>query len=211
MEEKKNEELRKQLAEKKKILLAGVKDKHFGEKLLNDMLSLKGQLSVEPAHYYIGIDEVIDTYESDEYRIHILNNGVHFQTKGGFDIFIDAKYQAACGLLEDVVRFKNEEKDLSDEDKQVYATTLKNLMYVLCAPLWVLGSQSMTTFLGNALLVMLSAQSDWMSQEDDEKRKQPVPTLEIALKVKEMCDMLIVHINEQKNSKEEETKEEEVK
>ena len=117
MEEKKNEELRKQLAEKKKILLAGVKDKHFSEKLLNDMLSLKGQLSVEPAHHYIGMDEVIDTCESDEYRIHILNNGVHFHTKGGFDIFIDAKYQAACGLLEDVVRFKDKEKDLSEEDK----------------------------------------------------------------------------------------------
>lgn len=198
MDKEKNEELKKQLNEKKKILLAGVKDKHFGEKLIGDILSLKGQMMIEPAHHFVGLEEVIDTFEGDEYRIHILTNGVHFHTKGGFDIFIDAKYQAACGLLEDVVRFKDKEKDLSEDDKNAYATTLKNLMYVLCAPLWVLGSQSMTTFLGNALLVMLSAQSDWMSQEDEEKRKQPVPTLDIALKVKEMCNMLISHINKPK-------------
>jgi len=203
MDKTKNEEIKLKIKEKTKIMLAQAKDKHFMEKLIGDILSLKGQMDVEPAHYYVGLNEVIDTMERDEYRIHVLNNGVHFETKGGLDIFIDAKYQAACGLLEDVVRFKDKEKDLSEDDKQVYATTLKNLMYVLCAPLWVLGSQSMTTFLGNALLVMLSAQSDWMSQEDEEKRKQPIPTLDIALKVKEMCDMLIVHINE-KNKDEKE-------
>ena len=203
MDKEKNEELKKELNEKKKVLLTNVKDKHFGEKLISDIISLKGQMMVEPAHHYIGLDEVIDTFESDEYRIHILTNGVQFHTKGGLDIFIDAKYQAACGLLEDIVRFKDKEKDLSDEDKQAYTTTLKNLMYVLCCPLWVLGSQAMTTFLGNTLLVMLSAQEDWLTQEDEEAKKKPIPTLNIALKVREMCNMLITHINKQEKQEEE--------
>ena len=37
MDKEKNEELRKELNEKKKILLTNVKDKHFGEKLVNDI------------------------------------------------------------------------------------------------------------------------------------------------------------------------------
>ena len=204
MDKTKNEEIKLKIKEKTKIMLAQAKDKHFMEKLIGDLLSLKGQMDVEPAHYYVGLNEVIDTMERDEYRIHVLNNGVHFETKGGLDIFIDAKYKAACGFLSDIVSTKDMIKDLKDEDKDAYYISLKNVMYVLCAPLWVLGSQSMTTFLGNALLAMLSAQQDWMSQNDEEQSKKPIPTLNIALKVREMCDMLIAHVNKTQQPEQEE-------
>ena len=207
MDNKKNEELKKKIEEKKKIMLSQARDKHFMEKLFNDVISLKAQMAVEPAHHYVGLNEVIDTMEGDEYRIHALNNGVHFETKGGLDIFIDAKYTAACGFLTDIVATRNMVESLSDEDKSAYYTSLKNVMYVLCAPLWVLGSQSMTTFLGNTLLVMLSAQQDWMSQDDKDEANKPVPTLNIALKVREMCNMLIGHINSKENKEEPQSEE----
>lgn len=203
MDKEKNEELKLKIKEKTQLMLSLAKDRHFMEKLIKDVLSLKGQMAIEPTHYYVALADVIDTMERDEYRIHVLNNGVHFATKGGLDIFIDAKYQAACGFLTDIVNTKDMVKELDEEDQAAYYTSLKNVMYVLCAPLWVLGSQSMTTFMGNALLAMLSAQQDWMSQDDEEQSKKPIPTLNIALKVREMCDMLIAHVNKAQQAEKE--------
>lgn len=168
MDKEKNKELKKKLKEKQNLLILNAKDAHFAEKTIKEMLSLKGQIDVEPAHFVVDEKEVIDTLEGETFNIYVTNTGVHFHTKGGYDIFIDAKYHAACELLTNYVVHKDEYKDLDGEMKKAYDLALSAVTYILTAPLWVFHSQEDTFELATKIVELLNKQTQQAEEEKEE-------------------------------------------
>lgn len=169
MDKEKNKELKKKLKDKQSLLIANAKDPHFAEKTIKEILSLKGQIDVTPAHFVVEEKEVIDVLEGETFNIYVTNSGVHFHTKGGYDIFIDAKYKAACDLLSNYVIHKDYYKDLEGEMKEAYDIAFSAVTYILTAPMWVFYSQEKTFELATKIVEMLNATTEESEEEKDEK------------------------------------------
>lgn len=108
--------LKDRLEEKKKLIIANAKDAHFVKPLLDDLLSIKGQLEAEPCELIVKNSEVLDIIEFDEYRLKVCATGVLFETKGGFHIFVEPRTIGLYkSLMELVIEYKKEDKDKSVE------------------------------------------------------------------------------------------------
>ena len=126
--------LKERLNEVKKQLRTNAKDVHFFDKLIEEALSLKGQLGVEALACGFTQDEVVDTIEEDTYRIIAGKNASAYQVKGGYTIV--AKNNLGLGqLLTHLVLDKEEANKLEGEQKENYESFLSALAYTLNIPM----------------------------------------------------------------------------
>lgn len=132
--------LKERLNEIKKQLRTNAKDVHFFDKLIDEALSLKGQMGVEALACGFAQDEVIDTIEEETYRIIAGQNASAYQTKGGLTIV--AKHNLGLGqLLTNLVQDKETSSKLEGEEKEAYETFLSALAYTLNVPMLAASDQ----------------------------------------------------------------------
>lgn len=126
--------LKERLNEVKKQLRTNAKDTHFFDKLIDEALSLKGQLGVEAIACGFTQDEVVETLEEDTYRIIVGQNASAYQVKGGYTI-VAKNNLGLADLLNHLVVDKKEADNLLGEDKDIYETYLSALVYTLNIPM----------------------------------------------------------------------------
>ena len=126
--------LKERLNEVKKQLRTNAKDTHFFDKLIDEALSLKGQLGVEAIACGFTQDEVVETLEEDTYRIIVGQNASAYQVKGGYTI-VAKNNLGLADLLNHLVVDKKEADNLLGEDKDIYETYLSALTYTLNIPM----------------------------------------------------------------------------
>ena len=126
--------LKERLNEVKKQLRTNAKDTHFFDKLIDEALSLKGQLGVEAIACGFTQDEVVETLEEDTYRIIVGQNASAYQVKGGYTI-VAKNNLGLADLLNHLVVDKKEADNLLGEDKDIYETYLSALTYTLSIPM----------------------------------------------------------------------------
>lgn len=126
--------LKERLNEVKNQLRTNAKDVHFFDKLIDEALSLKGQISTNAMACGFAQDEVIDTIEEDTYRIIAGKSASAYQVKGGFTIV--ANHNLGLGqLLTTLVQDKEEASRLEGEEKENYESFLSALAYTLNIPM----------------------------------------------------------------------------
>lgn len=124
--------LRDRLEEVKKQLRANAKDVHFYDKLIDEALSLKGQISIEPVELDCGKKE--SELKGDTYTIVLTNKGVLYHEYGGYNIFVTPANTALYDTLADLVNSKEEYYSLTGEEKERFEVYLSAMIHCLAVP-----------------------------------------------------------------------------
>lgn len=105
--------LKERLDEVKNQLRTNAKDVHFFDKLIDEALSLNGQLSVEPIALDCGKET--DEWKGDTFRITLTDKGVLYHEYGGYSVFTTPNNTALYEVLCDLVKNKEEYEKREEE------------------------------------------------------------------------------------------------
>lgn len=126
--------LKEKLTEVKNQLRTNAKDTHFFDKLIEEALSLKGQIGVDALACGFPQSEIVDTIEEDTYRLIEGVNASAYQTKGGFTV-VAQNHLGLGQLFAHIVQDKEEALSLDGEYKENYDSFVTALAYTLNIPL----------------------------------------------------------------------------
>lgn len=124
--------LKERLAEVKKQLRTNAKDVHFFDKLIDEALSLKGQMGVDPIALDCGTET--DEWAGDTFRITLTNKGVLYHEYGGYSVFVTPNNAALYDVLSDLVTNKENYAKLDGEQAENFKALLTIIAYNLSIP-----------------------------------------------------------------------------
>ena len=82
-------EIKAKIDDIKAQIKSNSKDVHFAEKLIGDLLSLKGQYEHQPTMVNVAMDDIIGTLEGNTFTIYKTKSGdTGFHLKAGYDIVV---------------------------------------------------------------------------------------------------------------------------
>lgn len=125
-------ELKERLNEVKKQLRTNAKDVHFFDKLIDEALSLKGQMGVDPIALDCGKEE--DEWAGETFRITLTNKGVLYHEYGGYSVFVTPNNEALYNALVDLVENKEKYAKLEGEVAENFSALLTIIAYNLSLP-----------------------------------------------------------------------------
>lgn len=132
--EQRNKRLQESLEQKRKLLLANAKDAHFAGGLIDEIISLKGQLDVEPVELEVRTKDVIKEYDFDTFAFKVCRAGVMFNTKGGFSTFVHARCKSLYNNIIDMLGVYDTFDELEKEKKEIFNQYLMAWTHIFQAP-----------------------------------------------------------------------------
>lgn len=105
--------LKERLDEVKKQLRTNAKDVHFFDRLIDEALSLKGQMGVEPMFAYLPENEIVDRIKGDNYELVYTKTHAGYRL-GGYAILVQNHY----GLGGQIMNYIDTMKDTSNLDEK---------------------------------------------------------------------------------------------
>lgn len=125
-------ELKARLDEVKNQLRTNAKDVHFFDKLIDEALSLKGQMGVDPIALDCGKEE--EEWAGETFRITLTNKGVLYHEYGGYSVFVTPNNEALYNTLVDLVENKEKYAKLEGEEAENFSALLTIIAYNLSLP-----------------------------------------------------------------------------
>lgn len=130
-------EIKAKIDDIKAQIKANSKDAHFAEKLIGDLLSLKGQYEHQPTMVNVAMDEVVDTLEGNTFTIYKTKSGVSgFHLKGGYDIVVQPRVESMNGALKTYIDYQSIIEKLTEEELKSYNADLLASQFVLTLPMY---------------------------------------------------------------------------
>lgn len=126
------EELKKKLDEVKAQIKANSKDTHFADTLISELLSLKGQIDVEPLELNVG--KKIDDFKGETFEIVKTDRGIMYHEYGGYTIYTTENNNALYTTLADYVDNKDTYFELEGEQKEIFELNMSAIAYCLAVP-----------------------------------------------------------------------------
>lgn len=114
------QELKNKIEEVVNQIKTNSKDAKFADSLIDKLLSLKGQLDVEPMRFGIPEKDVIKEYDNDSIRFVRCKSGILFQAKGGFSVFVSPRMSGLYQHLEVILDMKDKYDELTEDQKKTY-------------------------------------------------------------------------------------------
>lgn len=124
--------LKERLDDLVKQIKVNSKDAHFADKLIGDLLSVKGQMGVEPIALDCGKE--VDEWRGETFRITLTDRGVLYHEYGGYSVFVTPNNIALYDVLADLVENKEEYAELEDEKKENFESLLAIIAYNVSLP-----------------------------------------------------------------------------
>jgi hypothetical protein len=124
--------LKERLDELKRQIKLNSKDAHFADKLIGELLLVKGQMAIEPLELDCGKKE--DEYKGETYRITLTNKGVLYHEYGGYNIFVTPNNKALYETLADIVINKDENAKAEGEARERIELMMSAIGYCLTLP-----------------------------------------------------------------------------
>lgn len=116
----KTEDFSKRLKQIIERIKSNSKDAHYAQSLIDDLLSIKGQMDVEPMHFCIPDKDVVRIFDNDNVRIALCKGYIGYELKGGIYTFVSPRMKALYGHLKELCDLKDNYDNLSDEVKFIY-------------------------------------------------------------------------------------------
>lgn len=172
------EELKKKLDEVKAQIKANSKDTHFADTLISELLSLKGQIDVEPLEFYVKSKDVIKTFDGESFELSYSSDGAWYREKGMYKnfVFIHAN-NSAYDLIRTVVDSLLKE----DLEEEPYADIIPNLfveiVHLMKVPSTFIGIDGFRSILANKfhnllnILVKAQIQREKLTDDDFESEE----------------------------------------
>lgn len=127
-------EQQKELEEAKVKLLNNCKDRRFGEILIDKVLSLKGQLSIEPEIISVSVDSILKEYEFEHFRLIRTKNEIIYNSNG-YKIIVKPWVSSLYGHLDALLNYKDKLDTLKEKEKTIYEDLFNASMIILQIPL----------------------------------------------------------------------------
>lgn len=131
-----NKELQGKLEEVKTLIIKNSKDAHWAKNAISELLSLKGMLDLQPLQCE-DIGEVIDSFEGNTFILRKHQYGVSYHQYNSMDVRIRANITSAYDFICSFIDYKDEYKNLSEEEKAAFDITLSAIGYILSIPTYV--------------------------------------------------------------------------
>lgn len=125
------EELKKKLDEVRAKIKNNSKDAPFAEVLVDELVSLKGQMMIEPTLVHLPQTDVIDSIDDETFVLSKTKQGLYYHQKNGFDLLIPINgmtsglYEQAMWLIENKDNVETFDEDL----KQYYKLAMLEIAY----------------------------------------------------------------------------------
>lgn len=153
----KNEDINKTIKELKAKIKANSKDAHFADTLIEELLTTKARMGVEPIELNVG--KRIDSWKGETFEIVKTDRGCLYHEYGGYNIFVTfdnntALYSTLCDYV-DNRRFYD---TLDDEEKERYELTLQAVAYCLSVPKFCFTDAEFTFDLASMVVKFLREQ-----------------------------------------------------
>lgn len=151
------DELSKSLKEVKAQIKANSKDAHFAESLVDKLLAIKSEMSIEPIELNVG--KRIDGWKGETFEIVKTDRGCLYHEYGGYSIFVTfdnntALYRTLC----DYVDNRRVYETLEEEEKERYELTLQAVAYCLSVPKFCFTDAEFTFDLASMVVKFLREQ-----------------------------------------------------
>ena len=131
------------------------KDAKFADKLIDKLLSLKGQYDVEPTILYVPEKNVIKEYDNDNLRIVRCKDCIIWQHKGGFTYVVKPTMRALYEYLDGMLSMKDKYDELTDDEKSLYDAAYFGMSIILQAPMFAVADDEffveLATFIGEGV------------------------------------------------------------
>lgn len=144
------------------------------KKLVDELLSLKGQYDVEPMIYGVPVSSIIKEYDFGTGVFIKTNRGIIYHLRGGMSIMITPRMNAIYQYLITMLSMKDKYDKLTKEEKDAYdylflgITTIFNLpVYAVCDDTFMANVVKYTFEQMNAMFERLSNMP--LQDEDAEK------------------------------------------
>ena len=111
-------------------------DKDLTEKLISDVLSLKGQYDVEPMRIHVREKDVIKEYDMDNVRVIRCRNCFIWQFKGGYEVIVKSRMTSLYDFMDGLFDLKERYNDLDESMKNVYDASFFGISTFLLLPLY---------------------------------------------------------------------------
>lgn len=131
------------------------KDDKFADKLIDKLMSLKGQYDVEPTRLYVPEKDVIKEYDNDNLRIVKCKDCIIWQHKGGFTFVVKPTMRALYEYIDGMLAMKDNYESLSDDLRQLYEASYFGMSLILQAPMFAVADDEffvdLATFIGEGV------------------------------------------------------------
>ena len=112
------------------------KDTKFADKLIDKLLSLKGQYDIEPTRLHVPEKDVIKEYDNDNIRIVKCKDCIIWQHKGGFTFVVKPTMRAMYEYLDGMLSMKDKYDELNQDEKNLYDASYFGMSVILQSPMF---------------------------------------------------------------------------
>ena len=151
--------MKSKLTELKAKIKTNSKDAHFADALIEELLSVKGQIDVEPTLAYVPINDIVDKLEGDTFTMAVLKNGdAVYHLKGGYTIVADgARMYGLAQTIKNHIEDSKTYDTLSDEQREMYDIDSSATTYILNCPTFAFSDQTMKYDIATTIIKRLNA------------------------------------------------------
>lgn len=125
--------LKSKLNEKVALLKTQCKDAHFFDSVMEDVLSLKGQLDVEPTRIFVREEDLIEEWDCGSFKLSRFTTGIAFHMMG-YDFFVNPTCQTLYGQLDFLFKSKGKYNALTQEQKEIHDALFSATMDIILTP-----------------------------------------------------------------------------
>ena len=136
MGKNKKKALKEQIEITKEQIRSNSKDVAFANKLIGNLLSLKGQFDLDPSILHVSTKEVIKSFDFETFVIYICQTCAIVQFKGGYTIMVDTRMKGLYEFILQLCAMKKKFDTLPEEERMVYNGSLFGLTLLMQIPLF---------------------------------------------------------------------------
>ena len=170
------EKLKKQIKEIVLQIKTNSKDAHFADKLVDKLLSLKGQLDVEPTRIHIEEKDVIKEYDFGSTTYTKYKGGIIFHAKSGMDIVIRPDLHSLYEHINVMLEMKDNYEKLNEDMKKAYENIYTATSWILTSPIYATIDDNM--FFGIATDILKHFNEYCKKQEQNLQEETPIENAE---------------------------------
>lgn len=161
--------LNRKIGAVKKKIKANSKDAHFADTLIDELLSLKGQVDVEPTLVHIPVADVAKSLKGDTFEMSITKHGdAIYHVYGGYTLIADGqRMRSLANTIADYIINQDLVKDLDDKEKEMYDLDLSATAYVLNIPMIAFSDADLKYDLASKIVT-------WLREAYEKAMEQPL-------------------------------------
>lgn len=156
-------ELQKKLNDIKTQIKANSKDVHFAETLIEELITTKSKIGVEPIELNVG--KKIDSFSGETFELVKTNRGILYNEFGHYAIFVEPTQRALYETLLDFIEHKDEFYELKGEEKEQFDLHLSAIGYCLSLPKFVFSDPAFTYTTASNVVQFLKSQYEQLMNE----------------------------------------------